>query len=271
MSGSPRLGLKSKLLLIAVLVIAIFIPFQFWRSVWFGQELRDEQIEAALSGGSPRSLQHALAVLEDRIRERGPAVRDWYPGIAAQAEHPLAEIRLMAAWVMGQDNREPLFHRALARLVDDPEPMVRRNAALALTRFSDAGALPVLREMLQPQQVASPSAGTVSDLIGDGELVSRGSRIALLAGPEEQRIASPLPGRVLELHVQPGDRVGAGEPLLTLAPDPEHVWEALRALVLIGGEDEVPLVERVLEEARYSSQIREQARRSLEALRRRDQ
>jgi len=39
---------------------------------------------------------------------------------------------------MGYDNKSEEFHQALLKLLRDTEPLVRRNAALALIRFSDA-------------------------------------------------------------------------------------------------------------------------------------
>ncbi len=272
MSGEPGISLKSKLLLVVVLVVSIFIPLQFWRSVWFGQQLSDAEIDAALSpSAAARSVQHALAAVEERIRKRDPQARAWYPRIASLAGHPRSEVRVLAAWVMGQDNQSPLFEQTLAGLLSDPDPMVQRNAALALTRFADPRTLPVLREMLRPYPIRAHRAGTVSELAGVGELVAPGNAVARVGEGDEAELASPLPGRIGGIEVRPGVRVEAGQLLLTLAPDPEHVWEALRALLLIGGEEERPLVEAVLSDPRYSSQVREQARLTLEAIESRNQ
>jgi vesicle coat complex subunit len=38
---------------------------------------------------------------------------------------------------MGFDNTSQEFHNALLKLLHDQEPIVRRNAALALVRFND--------------------------------------------------------------------------------------------------------------------------------------
>ena len=59
-----------------------------------------------------------------------------------QASSPNLELRQTAAWLMGQDRNYAPFHEALLRLVHDPEPMVRRNAALGLAAFGDPAARP---------------------------------------------------------------------------------------------------------------------------------
>ena len=46
-------------------------------------------------------------------------------------------------------------HEALLRLIRDPEPMVRRNAATALAAFGDGAARPELVAMLKPYTVVS--------------------------------------------------------------------------------------------------------------------
>ena len=42
------------------------------------------------------------------------------------------------AWLMGADSASEDFYNALEKLLLDAEPIVRRNAALALVRFNDA-------------------------------------------------------------------------------------------------------------------------------------
>ena len=63
----------------------------------------------------------------------------WYPQVVEQAASPNLEIRQTAAWIMGQDHNYAPFHEALLKLLHDPEPMVRRNAALGLAGFGDSG------------------------------------------------------------------------------------------------------------------------------------
>ena len=62
------------------------------------------------------------------------------------------EVRNTDAWVMGQDTSGAGFHETLLKMLQDPSPMVRGNAALSLVRFGDATG--------RPQIVASAAAGT---------------------------------------------------------------------------------------------------------------
>ena len=66
-----------------------------------------------------------------------PSAKQWYPQVLQLAGSPETEFRLTAAWLMGFDNRSQEFHQKLLKLMRDPEPIVRRNAALALVRFND--------------------------------------------------------------------------------------------------------------------------------------
>ena len=61
----------------------------------------------------------------------------WYPEVVKFSADGSDELRVTAAWVMGQDNQSPEFHAALLKLLTDPNPMVQRNAALSLVRFAD--------------------------------------------------------------------------------------------------------------------------------------
>ena len=57
---------------------------------------------------------------------------------------------------MGQDRNYAPFHEALLKLIHDPQPMVRRNAALSLAVFGDPAARPELVAMLRPFTVNAP-------------------------------------------------------------------------------------------------------------------
>jgi multidrug efflux pump subunit AcrA (membrane-fusion protein) len=66
---------------------------------------------------------------------------------------------------------------------------------------------------------------------------------ASAAGGESAEVRAPITGRVRSLAVKEGAEVSAGAELLTLDPGTEQVWEALRALYLIGSPEDLPLVE----------------------------
>jgi len=228
----------------------VLMPFLFWHSTWFGRPLTEGEIAKNLADAQhPREAQHALSQIADRMMSSNPAVREsarrWYPQVLALANHRAHEIRLTAAWVMGQDNSVPEFHQALLTLLDDADPMVRRNAALSLVRFRDAAGLPEIRAMLDSFAVTAPRAGVLAERLKPGDTLNPGTLIGRIqAGKEEQEIRSAVPGTVERWVVSGGSAVQEGDVIVTLSPSPETAWEALRALVLVGTGDDLPAVER---------------------------
>jgi HEAT repeat protein len=65
-----------------------------------------------------------------------------------------------------------------------------------------------------------------------------------------------------------GDDEGLNELRAMLAPDtdPEHVWESLRALALVGGAAELALVDAISENPVFSEDLRKQAILTHEAI-----
>jgi multidrug efflux pump subunit AcrA (membrane-fusion protein) len=55
-------------------------------------------------------------------------------------------------------------------------------------------------------------------------------------------VRSPIAGRVRSFSVARGAQVQAGSELATMDPAPEQVWEALRALYLVGQKEDLPAV-----------------------------
>ena len=164
----------------------------------------------------------------------------------ALAAHQLPELRGMAAWAMGQDNQSPDFHATLIRMLTDLDPMVRRNAALSLVRFADAAGRPELIHMLRPYQLAAPTAGRLQPRLKLDDVVNPGTLLARIAPAENEvfEVRSPLPGTLEAWLAAANEGVQAGQPILRLAPAPEQVWEALRALYLVGEEEDLADVER---------------------------
>jgi hypothetical protein len=85
-------------------------------------------------------------------------------------------------------------------------------------------------------------------------------------------VRSPAPGKISRWTLADGDAVIAGQTIATLAPADEHVWEALRALLLVGRVEDLPLVEQFVHtsEEEYPSRIREQASLTAAELRTRE-
>jgi hypothetical protein len=81
-------------------------------------------------------------------------------------------------------------------------------------------------------------------------------------------IRSPLPGRIDKVVKPIGSQVTQDEEVLRLHSDEDSVWEALRALALVGKAEDLPLVESVAS-GEASQQIREQASLTIQAIQRR--
>lgn len=239
-----RIRASGPILILAILfVVASFLS---WYLTWFGRGLSDAEITKYLSDFShPRHVQHALLQAQERIERRDPAAAQWYPQIVSLANNPETEFRLTAAWVMGSDNKSNEFHGALKKLLMDPQPIVRRNAALALVRFNDASGRAELVAMLNPFVVNAPVNGTVESSLLKAANVSRGTLLARIREPNNEVVAmrSPLSGSIDSIMVSAGTNVTEGQPVLTVKSDEQGIWEALRALAVVGTADELPLVE----------------------------
>ena len=182
-------------------------------------------------------------------------------------------MRSMAAWVMGQDNHSEEFHQTLRRLVGDPAPLVRWNAALALARFSDAEGEPQLRAMLQPFVLTAPQSGTLRFRLKEEDVVQSGGIVARLSsasGANPVDVVSPMAGEVARLAAKDGGQIGAGDTIAVIEPGEKQVFEALRALVLIGRLETLPEVERLAAGAPgMSERVRAQAFLTAQAIRQR--
>ena len=196
-----RIGPLQTALVLLALVACVVVPFFFWQGTWFGRPLQDDELTRFLTDpDKSRRVQHGLAQIAERMERGDPKVAQWYETVAQLSEHPGPQVRVTAAWVMGQDSTSELFHNTLLQMLRDDEVLVRRNAALSLVRFGDGEGLSELRAMLASHT------------------------------------------------------------------DPEHVWEALRALALVGGAAELDLVGSVSENPLLGEDLRRQATLTHEAI-----
>jgi hypothetical protein len=258
--------------IMVVVLLFIIVPFVSWYGTWFGRSLSDSQLEEYLNDrDKPRSVQHALAQIAGRIIEGDESVRKWYPAVIAAAQSQTPEVRLTAAWTMGQDNSHQEFHAALLPLLEDPHPGVRHNAALSLVRFGDASGRPELVRMLGSMSFRAETSGVVQFIIKEeGIPVAAGAPLARIKGSDEQtsEIRAPEEGRIELLVVADGSSVEAGREVLRLSPSTDQVWESLRALYLVGRAEDIPHIERYTREVPgMGDRIQKQALATLEAIR----
>src|SRR6266550_8373609 len=144
-SAAPAKSAVARKWLIGILVLTfafVLMPFLLWYMTTFGRPLNNAELGNYFTDTAhPRRAQHALSQVADRIMSPNTAIREsariWYPEVIKSAAEGSAELRVTAAWVMGQDNQSSEFHTALLKQLTDANPMVRRNAALSLVRFAD--------------------------------------------------------------------------------------------------------------------------------------
>jgi len=173
---------------------------------------------------------------------------------------------------MGLEHRSEDFRATLARLLEDPEPIVRRNAALALVRFGDPRCRAELLAMLRPYTVLAADGGTALTALPAGSRVKRESLLLKYrdAAGQTGEVRSPLPGVVEKALVKDGEGFAAGAELFSLAPDEEQARDAIVGLYYVGGVEELAEVERYARGVEgMPEDVKAKAAQTAEAIRRR--
>jgi len=243
----------NRLLFFLTAWLIVLMPFLFWWNTWFGRHLSDKQLADYLQDDKhPRHIQHALVQIGERMSRHDPSATRWYPDAIRLASDPVEEVRNTDAWVMGQDTSGAGFHEALLKMLADPSLMVRGNAALSLVRFGDATGRPQMVELLQPAKVIAPDAGQITDASPIGTSIHQGGVVAKLqlrgndggsvGAIHTTEIRSPITGRLRTLSAEVGQRVKSGDLVATIDPSTEQVWEALRALYIVGQPEDIAAV-----------------------------
>ncbi len=261
---------RNRIIFLAIGWLIVSMPFLFWWNTWFGRKLSDQQLAEYLQDDKkPRHMQHALVQIGERIDRHDGGVGRWYPDVIRLASYPVDEVRNTDAWVMGQDTSDPGFRAALLKMLNDPSPMVRGNAALSLVRFGDASGRAEIVALLQPVQVSAPQAGKVTDTASAGTAIHQSGVIAKIQGDGTlSEVRAPISGRLRNLYVQTGQSVAAGTEIAVIEPSDDQVWEALRGLYLVGQPEDLPAIlpyERDVPD--NSDRVRQQAALTEQAIR----
>ena len=268
-----RLRASGPILFLAI--VFVIGSFLAWYFTWFGRGLSDSDIsQYLLDEKHPRHVQHALLQIQQRIEKGDQTAKQWYPQVINLAGNAETEFRLTVAWLMGFDNKAAEFHQALLKLVNDPEPIVRRNAALALVRFNDPTGRSELVAVLEPYELKAPTEGVVASTLKEGAQIARGTLLGRITQGDQKTIEvrSPLPGKVNKIMTPSGSTVTPATVLLTINSDEGSVWEALRGLALVGTESDLGTVERYQQGVTgVSERIKEQAGLTVRAIKDRTQ
>jgi biotin carboxyl carrier protein len=265
-----RMSTRNRLLFFITAWLIVLMPFLFWWNTWFGRQLSASQMDEYLNDDKhPRHIQHALVQLGERMARHDGSVARWQPQLIRLAAHPVEEVRNTDAWVMGQDTSAAGFHESLLKMLQDSSLTVRGNAALSLVRFGDPAGRPQIVALLQPATITAPSAGKITDTDKPGTSIHQGGLVAKVqTGDSTVEVRSPIAGRIRTLTASTGANVTTGTEIATIDPAAEQVWEALRALYLVGQPDDLPAVrayERDLPD--ISDRLRQQATLTEQAIR----
>jgi pyruvate/2-oxoglutarate dehydrogenase complex dihydrolipoamide acyltransferase (E2) component len=108
----------------------------------------------------------------------------------------------------------------------------------------------------------------IESSLKEGATVTRRSPLARIQQADGKivEVRSPLPGRINKILKANGSQVSQGEEVLSLNSDEGSVWEALRALSIIGTKEDLPLVETYAKSADASARVKEQASLTLNAI-----
>jgi biotin carboxyl carrier protein len=267
-----RMSTRQRLLFFLTAWLIVLMPFLFWWNTWFGRTLTDKQLEAYLHDDEkPRHIQHALVQIGERVARGDRSVSRWYPDVVRLSKYSVDEVRNTDAWLMGQDNSDAEFHGALLKMLKDPSLTVRGNAALSLVRFGDASGKDQIVSLLQPVKLTATQSGRVVDTARTGAAIHQNGLVTKLeANGATTEIRSPISGRIRTISVGTGANVSAGAAIATIDPDTEQVWEALRALYVVGTADDLPAItpyERELPD--IPDRVRQQAILTEQAIRQR--
>jgi hypothetical protein len=259
----------SNIWLIIVASLFIIVPFLTWYLTWFGRGLSDQELATYLSDqNNPRHMQHALLQVEAKIETNNPGARQFYPQIIAASKSSIPEVRKTAAWVMGQDNKSEDFHTALAQLIKDEDPLVRRNAALQLVRFGDASGHDELRAMLRPFEAKTPVGGTIIGLLPVNSTIRAGGMLARIRDTANNlfEYRSPVDGKVAYPPIaKEGDQLTPNQTVARLLPDQATIIDALRALSYIGTKDDLSLIDDSIR-IDTSAEVTNQAKQTAKAI-----
>jgi len=98
--------------------------------------------------------------------------------------------------------------------------------------------------MLNPFTVNAPVGGTLESNLSKAASVSRGTLLARIREPNGEIAAmrSPLSGSIDNIIAATGSPVTTGQAILTIKSDEQSIWEALRALAVVGTPGDLQLI-----------------------------
>ncbi|WP_437281070.1 HEAT repeat domain-containing protein [Sorangium sp. So ce375] len=192
------------------------------------EDAHDELLALAREGRAPRAAADAPGDEELRAAAIAALLRycgldgmlEGAPRLRALLDSPSPRDRVAAARILGLVGHASL-QRALARLIGDPDPAVRRAAVRSSSSVADPRLLPLLADALAERALA-PAAARAIEALGDDAIPELAARLGDDGTPRAVRLAIP---RVLA-------RLCSHDALDVLLARIDHPNEALRQKVL---------------------------------------
>ena len=260
----PRMSTRNRILFFLTAWLVVLMPFMFWWSTWFGRALTSKEMNEYLNDNThPRHIQHAIVQLGQRMSRHDPSAARWYPDLVRLASNPREEVRSTDAWVMGQDTGGQGFHETLRKCWTTLRLLCAATPRCPWSASATSSGRAQIVSLLQPVVISAPSAGRIIDTAAVGTAIHQGGLVAKLQDSNAQQtteLRSPITGRVRTLSTATGASVVSGATVATVEPGEDQVWEALRALYLIGQPEDLPAIrpyERELPEV--PERLRQQA------------
>jgi len=127
--------------------------------------------------------------------------------------------------------------------------------------------------MLNPYVIRADGSGTVEFIVKEPATpVAANAPVARVKQDDGNtiEIRTPEAARVESLAIADGGKVESGREIMTLSPSTEQVWEALRALYLVGQPEDIPHVQRYARPLpSVPDKIQKQATFTIDAIRQR--
>jgi multidrug efflux pump subunit AcrA (membrane-fusion protein) len=112
--------------------------------------------------------------------------------------------------------------------------------------------------------------GALEERLKPGDAVNPGTLLGRIESGDRARteLRSQIPGMIDHWLVPDKSAVAAGQPLLLVNPSVDEIWEALRALYLIGEPQDLPAIEEFARgSGQFPANVRQQAELTAAAIR----
>ncbi|WP_437716964.1 HEAT repeat domain-containing protein [Sorangium sp. So ce448] len=161
------------------------------------EDAHDELLALAREGAAPRAAADAnggealrAAAIAALLRYCGlDGMLEGAPRLRALLDSPSPRDRVAAARILGLVGHASL-QRALARLIGDPDPAVRRAAVRSSSSVADPRLLPLLADALAERALA-PAAARAIEALGDDAIPELAARLGDDGTPRVVRLAIP--------------------------------------------------------------------------------